>query len=75
MHDTIMFLIKVLLWSTTNSKYKDKYNFKYSTCCTYLSIQIMKPSLMPIDYVYIWNAVIMIVIVITLQCNRNRLYE
>ena len=57
-----MFLSKVLLWSTTNSK----YNFKYSACCTYLSIQVMKPSLMPNEYVYIWNDVIMIVIMITL---------
>ena len=32
----------------------------------------MKPSLMPDEYVYIWNDVIMIVIMITLQCNRNR---
>ena len=70
--------------SNTNSKYKYKYNFKYRYCCTYLSIPVMKRSLMPIEYVYIWNDVIMIVIVLLYNvivividymnkyCNHNR---
>ena len=34
--------------------------------------EYMKPLHMPNEYVYIWIDVVMIVIVITLQCNHNR---